>query len=250
MNMKKVEAKKFRKTGIPKTDFGNCCIRSQRYGGYVLEFYPNETNKHEEYLIHYMIGCVTEMEQISNKDFWFGEFDLYGNKKLSRVQISKGKTKVLYRKIYENCYELSDDLMLFEIKRISDYEQKQKKVKKYSVYSLKENKELESFDWLSNGYDVTPIKTDDDKIVLHIIKELRSEQGNDYVQFLVDSQNYKPISAVHSTLRDSYIDVSTKEDVQKLIKEDVFNKKIVDSQLSNMSKQSKKQATEELFFRK
>lgn len=246
--MEKVEAKKFEKCLGSTKKFNNCQIKDLGYGQYEFITFQNENHKREWSLVH--LPWYHEIEQISDNEFYLINYLASGNKELFREQISKEGAKTLYKKVYENCYELSDDLMLFEIRHLRSSIFPTKEVKDYSVYSLKENNELESFNWLSSGYDVTPTKTDEGKIVLHITKELVSDQGNDYVQFLVDSQNFEPISNVHSTLRDSYIDVSTKEDVQKIVKEDTINKTIVDSKLSSMSEQSKEQAAGELFSRK
>ena len=141
---------------------------------------------------------------------------------------------------FTHCYALTDDLLLFKNEKRSEEEGR------YALYSIKEGGNLIDFEWLSNGYDIDAVKLDDERTCLHVTKTIASEQANDYVQFAVDPITFQPISKVHSTLRDKYMDVQSSEEVENIIQEDLQYKEVVDLYSSEMNDYSRDKAKEKL----
>lgn len=141
---------------------------------------------------------------------------------------------------FTHCYALSDDLFLFKNEKRSEEEGR------YAVYSIKAGGNLKTFEWLSKGYDIDAVKLEDERVVLHVTKAIASEQANDYVQFVVDPVTFQPISTVHSTLRDKYMDVQSSEEVENIIQEDLQYKEVVDLYSSEMNDYSRDKAKEKL----
>ena len=118
-----------------------------------------------------------------------------------RVQFKDDDSKVLFSKDFEHFYFLTDDTILFD---------------NYLVYSISKNKEVKEFDWLK--WKHFELKKINDSTVL--LLNARHGNNNDRVTVLVDIETFKPISQVYSSLRDSFFDVQTSEDVVKIINED------------------------------
>ena len=118
-----------------------------------------------------------------------------------RVQFKDDNSKILFSRDFEHFYFLTDDTILFD---------------NYLVYSISKNKEVKEFDWLK--WKHLELKKINDSTVL--LLNARHGNNNDRVTVLVDIETFKPISQVYSSLRDSFFDVQTSEDVVKIINED------------------------------
>ena len=75
---------------------------------------------------------------------------------------------------------------------------------------------------------------------------MESQQENDYVQFLVDPISFQPISCVYSTLRDQYISVQSREDVEAIIQEDYVYKSFIADYFSKVGDVQREKAREKL----
>lgn len=146
---------------------------------------------------------------------------------------------------FTHCYALSDDLLLFKNdkkKVIGNGGEVEEIPECYAVFSIKACSNLKDFEWLSKGYDITAINLSDDadenRVALFVTKTIKSksDKADDYVQFVVDPVTFQPMSEVHSTIRDKYILVQSKEDVEAIIQEDCECKPFVDFYSSEVAK--------------
>lgn len=188
------------------------------------------TNNEENYNIN--VAYFQGVEQISTNEFLLAIRNANGTKGIRRIKLNDGKIEESYNKMcFSKCYQLNDDIMLFVEQNLTSY-QSIFQEKRYTAYSIKKNKELKQFEWLSTGFDISAIDLSNDKsknnIVLFAIKKLESKYGDDYIQFRVNTKTFQPIDLLHSTLRENYIKVETKDDVLKIIDEDKKYKQIVD----------------------
>lgn len=175
------------------------------------------------------ISYLQEIEKISENEFFLISGLESGSKRLRRVKLSEGQVTENYTIDFRTCYQLSDDLILFNQTYFLNFEGKLYDHKS-NIYSISQNQNIQDFEWLSNGYEVTPVKLEEEnKVALHVMKTIESKYGNSYIQFLVDSTTFQPISEVHSTLRTDKVRVANKEEVEKVINEDIELSKIATS---------------------
>lgn len=156
------------------------------------------------------------------------------------LTVSEDEDMDVHYQRFTHCYALTDNLLLL----------KNEKRGSCAVFSIRDGGNITAFDWLSKGYDIDAVNLSDDvnedKIVLHVTKTIASDKANDYVQFVVDPVTFQPISKVHSTIRDKYMAVQSKEDVETIIQEDSQYKKTVDLYSSEINNYSRDKAKEKL----
>ena len=101
------------------------------------------------------------------------------------------------------------------------------------IYSINENKLLEEAKWLK--FNRVDIYEDDDnpgKIKIYVEEELISyELNNPILLFTVDPNTLQPNSDCYSQLRDSYIKVSSKEDIERVKSEEQEYINIIDKKI-------------------
>lgn len=69
---------------------------------------------------------------------------------------------------------------------------------------------------------------------LYCEKKISSSYGEEYVQFVIEQKSLSPVLPVFSTLRNSFIDVDTLCDIEKVIAEDTKYKEIIDAFLHDL----------------
>ena len=187
------------------------------------------------------------VEQVSDHEFLTISNSLKNEEEREMVvlnfDVSEDEDEDVHYQRFTHCYALSDDLLFFKNERCEQEGC-------YAVYSIKAGGNLKAFEWLSKGYDIEAVKLSDDvnveKSGLHVTRTIASDQANDYVQFVVDPVTFQPISEVHSTLRDKYMAVQSKEEVENIIREDEQYKEVVDLYSSEINDYSRDKAKEKL----
>lgn len=77
---------------------------------------------------------------------------------------------------------------------------------------------------------------------LYCEKNITSSYGEEYIQFVIEQKSLSPVLPVFSSLRNSFIDVDTFYDIEKVIAEDINYKEIIDAFLHNLHDAPRKQA--------
>ena len=127
---------------------------------------------------------------------------------ISRIKVVNDRKKIIeYQKDFVHFYFISHDTILFDSS---------------AVYSIEKNCELSEFEWLKfKEIKVLVSSTNEEKTVLFVEHKTSYEiSANEYVQVLVDSTTFKPISKAYSTLRDQFIELSEAFTFDDLVNED------------------------------
>ena len=86
---------------------------------------------------------------------------------------------------------------------------------------------------------------------LYVEKEINSFKiGNQKLLFVVDPNTLEPISDCYSQLRDSFIKVDSKEDIEKTITEDKRYINIIEKQIDAIEKEHIQKSKEKLLYKK
>lgn len=162
----------------------------------------------------YFLSCIIGMEQVADNEFLvYRRYDT-DHFQILRCVFTSRNERVIFSKTFSKFEFLDDDKILFQ-----DYNNRGSYY--YGgIYSIKENKLLEETEWLK----YTPVeveKDEDGNIFLYVEKELDSSVLDPKsVLFTVDPKTLKPTGTCYSELRDEYIAVNSKEDIDKIVKAD------------------------------
>ena len=175
-------------------------ITSSRNSGYHIV----NQNNHSSFSLG---GDIIGIEQILDDTFLVFRRILRDRWQISRIRVINGVLIIEYRKDFEHFYFITHDTILFDSS---------------AAYSIEKNCELSEFDWLKyKKIDVLVSDTDEEKTVLFVEHQISYEiHAGEYVQVLVDSTTFMPISKAYSTLRDQFIDLSDTFTFDDLVKED------------------------------
>lgn len=129
-----------------------------------------------------------------------------------KVKLDNGKNKIEFKHSFKKHFFLSDDNILFDNR---------------FVYSISKNKKVKEFEWLS--YKDIEVQVDENgEIILFVEERIFCFPEDEYVQFLVDTENFKPIKQIaYSTLRNKLINLSDNFKLDDLIAEDNYYAKII-----------------------
>ena len=120
------------------------------------------------------------------------------------------------------------------------------------IYSIKDNSMLEEANWLKGT--VIDIYKDDEnpeEIKLYLEKEIYSYRlNNPKLIFTVDPNTLQPNSDCYSQLRDSFIKVNSKEDIDKITAEEQKNIRIIEEQMRQKEKEQLQKAKQKVLVRK
>lgn len=192
-----------------------------------------DNEKEEIYYLNHIIGIeqVTEDEFLIYKRANRDEFEI------ARYRLQNSEFYKLFDKKIGDFYFISDDRIMFT------YRANDASCRCGGIYSIKENKLLEEAKWL-NMVRVDIYEDDDNpgKIKIYVEEELPSfELNNPILLFTVDPNTLQPNSDCYSQLRDSYIKVSSKEDIERVKSEEqeyinIIDKKIIQKEFETLQK--------------
>ena len=159
---------------------------------------------------YYLIGIIG-VEQVGEDEFLVYKKS-YDNKfEISRQKVHNADFKELFIKRFSKFEFINDDTIMF-----SDW----LKHGGYSCsgfYSIKENKMLEEGKWLV-GKSIETYEDDSNKKQLYVEDEIAFTDK--LLLYTVDSDTLEPNSDCYSETRNSYIKISSKEDLLKIYEED------------------------------
>ncbi len=183
---------------------------------------PDNTKYHTYELIDkekqtdYIINDIIGIEQINRDEFLV--YDRYdaNQYRIVRYKTEDSKLKKVFEKKFSEFYFVTDDRILF------GYYDKSSKYRSSGIYSIKDNDYIEDGKWLDYKA-IRPISNMDNpqEIELHVEITLVSEKlDHPRLLFIVNSDTLQPNSPCYSELRGDYIEVSSKEDIENLEKEE------------------------------
>ncbi len=215
---------------------------NQKLDGYYIFRRKDQENAFSGYNRTYYIleSLIQYISQVSDHDFLFIKPLSDGTKEMKRFSLADVKMEV-FRSYFRKAFPLSNDILLFEIGN-------REEILGYKAYSIKQNQLLDKFQWLSSGFDIVPMKDDESgHVTLSVTKKLSSNQGEDYIQFLLDGSSFEPVSSVYSSLRGKDFSVQNVEDIQNLIYEDRKYIHLADRCLLDLSDTNRENTTHKMF---
>ena len=212
---------------IKKIDNGK-----DNYDSYKLVDKKNE----EIYCFRYIIG----LEQVSEDEFLIFRRANYNDFEIVRYKLQNSNLVELFSKRFSHFYFISDDSIMFtNVKKNGSY-------CCGGIYSIKNNTMLEEAKWLEGTtIDVYEDDKNPKDFKLYVEKEIYSyELRNQKLVFTVDVNTLQPNSDCYSQLRNSFISVSSKEDIDKIVFEEQKYIKIIEEQMRQQEVAKLKQAKE------
>lgn len=208
------------------------------YDSYKLVDKKNE----EIYYFRYIIG----LEQVSDDEFLIFKRANYDGFKIARYKLQKSKYIELFSERLSQFYFISDDRIMFT------YWGNTGPYRCGGIYSIKDNSMLEEANWLKGtAIDIYINDENPDEIKLYVEKEIYSYRlKNQKLIFTVDPNTLLPNSDCYSQLRDSFIKVSSKEDIDKIESADKKYINIIEEQIEKMEKEQLQKAKEKVLVRK
>ena len=182
-----------------------------------------DKEKEEIYFFNRIIG----LEQVAEDEFLVYRRANYDDFEIVRYKLQNSKFYQLFSKKFSQFHFISDDRILFT------YWGNKGPYRCGGIYSIKENKILEESKWL-NGVAIGIFESDSNQneIKIYVEEEFSSYKlRNPKLLFTVDPNTLQPNSDCYSQLSDSYIKVSSKEDIESIRVEEQKNLKIIEEQM-------------------
>lgn len=195
----KVDEKRWK---VVKIDNGE-----DNYDSYKLVDKKNE----KIYIFRYIIG----LEQVSENEFLIFKRANYDDFEIDRYRLHDSKKDEIYSKKFSQFHYVSDDRILFT------YWGNTGPYRFESLYSVKENKEIDEANWLM-GCPIEVYKEEETQnIKLYVEEEIPfNRSSNSKVLFSLDPNTLQPNSFCYSQLRDIFIKVNNKEEINEVINDD------------------------------
>lgn len=181
----------------------------------VLYDYTYIFNDKKDKFNYYKLYNVIGFEQVADDEFLVFDRVNLDDFRLTRYRFENSILEILFQEKIYGFEELNDnDLLLIYTTNSAT-----KHVK--GIYSIKENKYKDENSWLSMAqiYEYFTKDEDEEENNKKILLSKYVDNHNDII-FTIDKETLKPNNLCYSTLRDSYINVSNKDDIQKLVNED------------------------------
>ncbi len=170
----------------------------------------------KETMSSYYLNNIIGIEQVGEEEFLI--YDRYNEDSFRIVRYRAEKAGLV--KMFETKFSffqfITEDRILFT------YWSNSGGYYCSGIYSVKDNKYLEEGKWLDRKLVETHVSADDpEKIELYVNETLFSSMlGNPKLVYSVNSETLEPTSLCYSQLRDSYIEVTSKSDLDTIRYED------------------------------
>ena len=189
----------------------------------------------------YFLNHIIGVEQVTDDEFLVFKRANHDYFEIIRYKLDNLKLIEVFSKRFSQFEFITDDRILFT------YWGNAGPYRTTGIYSIRDNTMLNNANWLDDT--VIDIYDDDEtnETKLYVVKDLFSYKlGNQKIIFMVDSNTLEPDSDCYSQLRDSFIKVDSKEDIQKIISEDKKYINIIESHIDEQVKEQIKKAKERL----
>ena len=201
-----------------------------------------DKEKEEIYFFNHIIG----LEQITEDEFLV--YNRYNRDqfRIARYKAENSKLYKLFEVKFSRFQFITDDRILFT------YWDNSSSYRSSGIYSIKDNNYVEDGNWL-NRKALETFKYDDnpEKIGIYVEEEISSYKlGNPKLLFTVDSNTLEPNSDCYSQLRNSFIKISSKEDIENIKIEEQENIHIIEDHLYQQECEQLQKAKSKILVRK
>ena len=176
-------------------------VDDKNYSTYVLK----DTKEHYSYTFSQIIG----FEQVADNEFLVYERSAWSDFMLYRFRLNKNRPEVIFNESVDHFYNLSDDYLLLTYRTNNNSEN----IK--GVYSISKNDYVPEAKWL-RGSKLVELKIDDKDVILFS----KTVYPDNEVLFDFDYETFKPKEICYSTSQKRSINISTCDDIERIIKED------------------------------
>lgn len=201
-----------------------------------------DKEKEEIYLLRHIIG----VEQVTEDEFLVYKRANYDDFEIARYKLQNSAINQLFAKKFSQFHFISDDRIMFT------YWGNTGPYRCGGIYSIKDNKILEEAQWLDGAaIDIYEKNNNSDEITLYVEETLHScKLDNPKLLFTVDSETLQPNSVCYSQLRDSFIKINSKEDIEKIKSEERKSIRIIEEQIYQQEYEQLQKAKEKVLLRK
>ena len=201
-----------------------------------------DKDKKRSYYLNHIIG----IEQVTDDEFLVCRRANSDDFEIGRYKLQNSTINQLFAKRFDQFYFISNDRIMFtNWGNTGPYHCG-------GIYSIKDNKILEEAKWLDGlAIDVYRDNENPDKIMLYVEQELSSYKlHNPKLLFTVDPNTLQPNSDCYSQLKDSFIKVNNKEDIESIKSEEQKNIRILEKQIYQQEREQLQKAKEKILVRK
>lgn len=201
-----------------------------------------DKDKENTYFLNHIIG----VEQVLEDEFLVYRRASSNDFEIARYKFENSKVDLLFSKKFSQFHFISDDRILFT------YWGNSGSYRCSGVYSIQENKLLEEAKWLNGaavelygeGDNLNKMKLCvEERIISHVLQDPK-------LLFTVDLNTLQPNSDCYSQLRDSYIKVGSREDIETIKKEEQRYVQIIKEYIYQSEREQLKKAKSKLLVRK
>lgn len=210
------------------------------------DYYNSYKLKDKKKGFYYSFSGIIGFEQVTEDEFLVYNRVSYDDFEIARYKLQGNKRIKVFSKQFSNFYFISDDKLLFT------YWGNSGPYRCSGVYSIEKNCLIEEANWLKGAVIEILFDKENQKIVnLYIEKEIFSYAlQRPKILFTVDPNTLQPNSDCYSQFRDSFIKVTCKEDIDKIISDDEKSIKIIEEQIYQEKKEKLQKAKEKIIVRK
>ena len=176
-------------------------VDDKNYSTYILK----DTKEHYSYTFSEIIG----FEQVADNEFLVCERSAWSDFMLYRFRLNKNRREIIFDEAVDHFYNLSDDYLLLTYRTNNGSEN----IK--GVYSISKNDYVPEAKWL-RGSKLVELKIDDKDVILFS----KTVYPDNEVLFDFDNETFKPKEICYSTSQKRSINISTCDDIERIIKED------------------------------
>ena len=199
-------------------------LKSEGYPSYILK----DTKECYSYTLNGIIG----FEQVADNEFLVYRRSGGDDFSIIRYRFDKSDKKMIYNERVYDFKFLSDDHILFMYNTNSA----SKHIK--GVYSISQNANVKEAEWLRMA---EVHSNEENKLLLSMSALCYGD-----VIFTVNTDTFEPEGLCYSTLRDSYINISSKEELEKVIEEDKGYGSFISDYNFSLENEAKKKAKEKI----
>ena len=193
----------------------------------------------------YYFNNVIGIEQVALDEFLVYRKVNYEDFEISRYKLQNSTFDILFTKRFNQFHFINDDRIMFT------YWGNTGPYRCSGIYSIKDNKILEEAKWL-DGTSITVYNDSENsnQIKLYAEEEISSYKlNNPKLLFTINPNTLQPNSDCYSQLRDSFIKVSTKEDIENIKLEEQKTIRIIEEQLYQKEREQLKAAKQKILLK-
>ena len=199
------------------------------------EGYPSYMLKDTEECCSYSFYSIIGLEQVTENEFLIFERSSGNDFAIKRYRLNEGNKKLIFDVKISGFEFISDDnIMLMYFTNSAS-----KNIK--GIYSISQNKLLDEAKWLDYATVEEYNVNNEEKLLFS-----HNVIGDNKIFFTVNIDTLESGPMCYSTLRDSFINISSNEDIKKIIDEDRKYNSIISDYMFTQRLKAKEKVKEKL----